>query len=144
MSARYQSLRGHGDRVRSRSRKIRSTDVDTSRAVVRRKSRKRSVNTGLSTAQFGLSQLVLFATVFIAVYGFSILLGSSLMENARRDKVRANARMKVAREDMAKLRNRMDRLTTMAAIDTWARTRGYQPPHGLTNEKEDGLVAQVD
>ncbi len=141
MSVRRQSLRGHGKRVRSR--KYRQAVVDTGKTTVRKRSSRASSRSGLSTSQFFLTQAIAFLFVFGTVYGFSILMGSSLMENARRDKVRAVSRMKVAREDMTRLRNRMDRVTTMTAIDTWARTRGFVPPHGLTEKTQgDSLVAQ--
>lgn len=121
-------------------RRPRQTDVTVD--TVKVKARRRS---GISTAQFVGWQMLLMGFVIAITFGFSVLMGSSLMENARRDKVKAITRMSIARDDMARLRNRMDRLTTMAAVDTWARSRSFVPPHGLPLDSEgSSVVAQLD
>lgn len=71
------------------------------------------------------------ACLTIVTYGFSCLAGNSLMEYARRDSIRAAERTKAARADVARLRARVDRLTTMSAVDRWAESRGFVPPEGL-------------
>lgn len=142
-AAPYENLRDyHRPERTTRKRRPSARNVDVPIEPVRVRSRSR---TGVSTVAFVFWQTMLFGFVVAVTFGFSILLGSSMMENARRDRLDALERTKVAREDMARLRGRMDRLTTMAAVDTWARTRDFVPPHGLLEDWEDSsVVAQLD
>jgi len=66
--------------------------------------------------------------ISIVTWGFMILLGNSMMENARRERIRAIERAKLARQEVVRLHQRADRLASMAAIDEWARTTGFVPP----------------
>ena len=72
--------------------------------------------------------IVMMVIVSVMTWGFMILLGNSMMEHARRDHVRAVERAKHARQEVARLHQRADRLASMAAIDDWARTKGFVPP----------------
>lgn len=138
-AAPYENYREY-QRPTRRSRPVeREVDVQP----VRVNSRRRAA--GISTAQFFAWQAMLFFVLMGVTFGISVLTGSSMMEQARRQKVEAEARAKSAREDMMRLRTRMDRLTTMAAVDTWARSREFVPPHGLPKEwNENSVVAQLD
>ncbi len=140
-AAPYETLRDYHRPTRTKRRsRARNVEVDVQPVAV--KSRGRN---GMATFQFFMWQALLFGFCVAVTFGFSILLGSSMMENARRDKIRALERTKVARNDMARLSGRMDRLTTMAAVDTWARTRSFVPPHGLPEDwGQSNVVAQLD
>lgn len=132
----YTTIRGR------QSRRKKHAEHDVAMTQKRLRPRKRTANR--IDRQFLVGLAVLSVSIFVVVYGLSILLGSSLMENARRDNVRANIRAKTARQDITRLRTRMDNVTTMAAIDTWSRSRGFVPPHGLGNEERSSLVAKID
>ncbi len=78
-----------------------------------------------------LTNVALFCAVAPLTWGFSLLLGHSLKENARRQAVHATQRASVARQDMARLRNRLDRLTSSNVVDAWAVNNGFVSSHSL-------------
>lgn len=69
-----------------------------------------------------------FAIVTGMSWGFSTLLGHSMMESARREHGQALERAKVARRELARLRTRADRLSSMGELEQWARSAGFVPP----------------
>jgi hypothetical protein len=140
-AAPYESLRDY-HRPNRTGKKTRARNVEVEIDPIRVKAQSRY---GMSTLTFFFWQAMLFGFFVLVTFGFSILLGSSMMENARRDKIRATERANIARDDMARLSGRMDRLTTMAAVDTWARARGFVPPHGVPADwGQESVVAQLD
>lgn len=135
-AAPYETIR---DYRRPTRRRHRNTTVDATKVKARPRRRATTI-----TLSFVANQLAVFTAVAVVAFGFSILMGSSLKENARRDMVKAKERTKVARDDMARLRARMDRLSTMAAVDTWARARNFVAPHAVPGKDSDYVVAQLD
>lgn len=67
---------------------------------------------------------VLAWTTFAA----SSLTGSSMAEHARQDAAQAQRRTTEAKQDVAVLRRRVDRLVSWKAIDAWAAGRGLAQP----------------
>ncbi|MDI9639950.1 hypothetical protein QPK87_19870 [Kamptonema cortianum] len=81
--------------------------------------------------EFFASQALLFAVIFVVSYGFSLLMGNSVMEYARRSKIRSMETAKVARDDTAVIRGRLDRLAATAEVRDWATARGFVASHSL-------------
>ena len=75
-----------------------------------------------NVAFFGVS-------LFAVSFGFSSLLGHSLMEHARHEANRAVSRARSANGDVAKLSKRWDRLFAMKTTDDWSRANGLVPPY---------------
>ncbi len=75
-----------------------------------------------------MGHIVMMVVVSCVTWFLMILLGNSMMENARREHIRAQSRANAARQDVARLHRRAERLASMAAIDEWARAKGYVPP----------------
>ncbi len=73
---------------------------------------------------------IAFLLIALGAYGFSSLAGQTMMEQARREGIRAQERARQARMDVALLRQRVDRLTSMKSIEAWAESRGMQTPEG--------------
>ncbi|MCA0360519.1 MAG: hypothetical protein LCH41_05650 [Armatimonadetes bacterium] len=84
-----------------------------------------------------LGQLALFGLVVAATFLFSVLMGNSLMEKARHDTIKAQGRTKVARQDMVRLRSRLDRLTNTAVVADWASARGFVPSYAAVETSTD-------
>ncbi len=74
-----------------------------------------------------ISFVACLSVVAVVTYGFSILLGNSVKENASRDTLRAAGRARVAQLDIEDLRQSADRKTTMDEIQRWAVANGYEP-----------------
>ncbi len=113
---------------------LRSRDVDAEshpvqdQISVRRRPTVKSGNRVRAVSKTLMIHIVLMTIVSVMTWGFMILLGNSMMEHARRDHVRAVERAKHARQEVARLHQRADRLASMAAIDEWARAKGFVPP----------------
>lgn len=103
------------------------------RRTVRRRAPRRNF------AQVVIAQVALFGFVCSVTFGFSSLTGHSLMEQQRREALRAGNRARVARSDLARLRSRLERLTTMRAVDDWAKVKGFVPAYAVANN--DGATA---
>jgi|GEM_PF-6303300 len=87
------------------------------RRAVRHRSARRSV---------GGFAVVWCALVALSYVG-STLMGQTMLEQARREGLRAQERSREASMDAAVLRDRLRRLTSMRAVDEWATVRGYKP-----------------
>ncbi len=94
----------------------------------RTSARRRAQEDALAAA---LARCVCYVLLAGFAMMFSSLSGNSLMEKARRDYVRAGERTKAAKMDVSLLRERVERLTTMGAIDRWAASHGFLPPESL-------------
>jgi hypothetical protein len=66
-----------------------------------------------------------FAFWLALTFATSSLLGHTQMEASRREMLRAKERAQLARLATAQLRRQVDRLTSMHALDQWARARGF-------------------
>lgn len=86
---------------------------------------RRAAGTGAFVANLAFFGISLFAVSF----GFSSLLGHSMMEHARHEANRAVSRAKSAKGDVAKLSKRWDRLFAMKTTDDWSRANGFVPPY---------------
>jgi hypothetical protein len=74
---------------------------------------------------------VLFANVLLlamattVTFGFSTLLGYSMKEAARHQAIRDGDRAKSARSDMSRIKARIERLSTLRAVDDWSQLKGF-------------------
>jgi hypothetical protein len=78
----------------------------------------------LST-QFKVSLVLGSVLTFAFVHGFSSLVGHALTEQARRAHIDARVEAREARTQAAVLREEVDRLSTVGALDRWARAEGF-------------------
>jgi hypothetical protein len=87
----------------------------------------------------------LFAVTSASSFGFSTLLGHSLKEHARREALRAGDRARAARADLARLRSKLERLTTMKSVDDWSKAKGFIPAYQVAQaapaQAKSALVA---
>jgi hypothetical protein len=69
-----------------------------------------------------------FAFLFIAgcSYAASSLIGQTMLEQARREGLRASERAAMARKDVAALRQRIERLLGLRSVEKWAEVRGFR------------------
>lgn len=68
-----------------------------------------------------------FGFLVACSYAASSLVGHTLMEQARRDGLRATERAAMARKDVAALRQRIERLVGLRSVERWAAIRGFAP-----------------
>lgn len=116
---------------------IRSRPV-ASRAPSRSRRRRRSA------LGVWLVKVVLLGFVGLLSYGTSTLVGQTLMEQQRREGLRAQERAQQSRADAALLRTRVARLTSLKTIDDWAAMRGFSQRGGaVVAEKEPIRVATL-
>lgn len=111
-----------------RSREIESDPVAEPVVVRRPQSRARAAQPRRQISRTLMGHIVMMVVVSCITWFLMILLGNSMMENARREHIRAQSRANAARQDVARLHRRAERLASMAAIDEWARAKGYVPP----------------
>lgn len=78
-----------------------------------------------------LAGSVRFSVIAVCVFFASSLFGQVMLENARRDGIRAVQRAKQAAKDQALLRDRVLALTRASAIDAWAEANGFVSPESL-------------
>ncbi|MCU0317614.1 MAG: hypothetical protein MUC92_13595 [Fimbriimonadaceae bacterium] len=109
---------------------------------VQRKPRARVARQALAWPVATVLYLTLFGFVALLSFGFSVLLGNSMMEHARREGAKVTIRAKQARSDVARLRQTVDRQVTMAAVDDWARGRGFLSPYDVPPSED--LVPNPD
>lgn len=87
-------------------------------------------------------QVGIFACVMALMYLTSNLVGQVMVEKARRDGIRALARARTAVRESAVLRERVQLLSSGAAIDTWAASNRFvQSGAGPEAAKVKNLVA---
>jgi hypothetical protein len=90
------------------------------RQIVRTRSRRRSS----SVLSVFMTKAVALTVVAAAAYGASTLAGQTMMEQARREGLRAQERSRQARMDVGLLRERVARLSSMKTIENWAAMSG--------------------
>lgn len=121
--------------VRQQKRRLKpsasSIAVEASQVQLRSRSLSKSNRAAQRTL---VKNMGWFLCVAFVAYGFSILLGNTQAEHARRSQVKAAIQTKGARADMAQLRHRLDRLTTREAIEGWALQQGFEAPYKLPGE----------
>lgn len=78
--------------------------------------------------QVVLMRSMLFGLLVAIAYGASSLAGQTIMEQARREGIRSQERARQAKMDVAVLRQRVDRLSSFRAIESWALS------HGMTQQ----------
>ncbi len=66
-----------------------------------------------------------------------------MKENARRDSVRSVGRARTARAEVARLRDKVELLTTMKAVDDWSLARGFVAPYQALPKVAQPLKAIV-
>lgn len=123
--------KGRNARARVKSVKAKSKAKAAARPVS-----KAPVRTGAQIA----ACVLMFVFVFIVGYGFSVLTGNTMMEHARRNKVEAMQKAQMARQDAVRLRNRLERITGLDSVESWARARGFQAPYGLPAEVRNAVA----
>lgn len=74
-----------------------------------------------------LTYVFVFAFIVASSYAASSLIGHTLMEQARREGLRASERASLARKDVAALRQRIERLVGLRSVERWATVRGFAP-----------------
>ncbi|MBS1721868.1 MAG: hypothetical protein JSS66_02555 [Armatimonadetes bacterium] len=86
------------------------------------------------------THLALFVSVMVVTFGMSSLVGHSLKENARHNALKANQRSNAARADVARIRKRVERLSTMRSVDEWSLVRGMVASYKLSGLEKVGEV----
>lgn|GEM_PF-2997520 len=74
-----------------------------------------------------LTYVFVFAFIVASAYAASSLVGHTLMEQARREGLRASERASMARKDVAALRQKIERLVGLRSVERWAEVRGFAP-----------------
>jgi hypothetical protein len=92
-------------------------------------------------------QLIGFISISILTYAGASLAGNILLESARNEAIQASARTRIARMEVASLRQRVDEMTSMRAVQDYASVRGFVAidgsPHIPLPEVEGRRVAQL-
>lgn len=70
--------------------------------------------------------LLLVGIVTMGTYITSSVAGNTLLESARRDRIRSVERTKDSREDVARLRRVLDSMVSMDAVSRYASAQGMQ------------------
>lgn len=78
-----------------------------------------------------MTHVALFVSVMVVTFGVSSLLGHSLKENARHNAIKAGERATAARADVARIRKRVEKLSTMKSVDEWSILRGMVAAYKL-------------
>lgn len=87
-------------------------------------------------------RIVLFGLIAVAVYVASALTGNVMMEKARREGLDAQERARAARSAEVALRESIDSLTSLSALNDWACAHGFRAPEQLARLPEGaGFVA---
>jgi hypothetical protein len=97
--------------------------ITTPKEQVRPRSRARA-----RTFEKVVGQLMVFGIVVGLTYAASSLGGRILTEGERREAITAQQRARLARTDISVLRQRVERLTGVRAVERWALARGFQHP----------------
>ena len=117
--------------------------VPVSRPVVNTRPRVRVTSRSrANVAQLVIARCVMFAVVALTTSAASSLAGSVMVEKARREGIRAVDRARDARAAEAILRTKVNELTSVASIQEWALSHGFQAPDaGSAASSRGSLVA---
>jgi hypothetical protein len=84
-------------------------------------------------------QLIGFISISILTYAGASLAGNILLESARNEAIQASARTRMARMEVASLRQRVDEMTSMRAVQDYASMRGFVAIDGSPNIPIPGM-----
>jgi len=70
-------------------------------------------------------QIAGFISLVFLTYAGASLAGNIMLESARNEAIQARARTRVARTEVASLRQRVDEMTSMRAVQDYAAMRGF-------------------
>ena len=86
--------------------------------------------------------LLLVGVVTMVTYIVSSIAGNTLLENARRDRIRSVERTQSSREDVARLRRVLDSMVSLDAVSKYAAAQGMELS-GAPTARRDSVVAQL-
>lgn len=78
----------------------------------------------------------------MVTYIVSSIVGNTLLENARRDRIRSVERTQGSREDVARLRRVLDSMVSLDAVSKYAAAQGMELS-GAPTARRDSVVAQL-
>lgn len=84
-------------------------------------------------------RLAAYAGAALLAFVASSLAGQALTESARRDALRATERARAAMADVALLRERVDRLSSVDSLESWAALRGFALPEAASAPPQEGV-----
>lgn len=119
-------------------RRAASRRVQTAKPVSRTRPRPvRRPRSGAIT-----KSLLLVGVVTMVTYIASSIVGNTLLENARRDRIRSVERTQDSREDVARLRRVLDSMVSLDAVSKYAAAQGMELS-GAPTVRRDSVVAQL-
>ncbi|MBL8059377.1 MAG: hypothetical protein JNK63_01530 [Chthonomonas sp.] len=86
--------------------------------------------------------ILLVGMVTLGSYVASSVLGNTLLESARRDRIRSVERTKDSREDVARLRRVLDSMVSLDAVSRYAMAQGMELS-GAPVPRPQTVVAQI-
>ena len=107
-------------------RRHRVTSRPVSRTRVQTRARSSTSSQGAT-----LALAATFAIIVCCAFIASSLLGNVMVEKARREGLRAAERARDARKAEAVLREQVDSLMSLAAVEDWATAHNFSAPDGL-------------
>ncbi len=72
-----------------------------------------------------LGSIAVFVAVVVATYGISSLFGQVLAEQARRDRIHSQDRMRVAQRAETSFESQMDGAVRLSSVEDWATNHGF-------------------
>jgi hypothetical protein len=85
-------------------------------------------------------RILLFALVAAVAYVASALTGNVMMEKARRDGILAQERAREARAAEGALRESIDDMTSLDALNDWACAHGFSAPEQLARAHQGAEI----
>jgi len=107
--------------------------------LARAGSRRRS-HRFADAAYLFMCRVLLFGLIAAVVYVASALTGNVMMEKARRDGILAQERARAARAAEGALRESIDEMTSLDALNDWACAHGFSAPEQLARAPEGAQV----
>ena len=96
-----------------------------------------------SWSQVFFANVLLFTMATTVTFGFSTLLGYSMKEAARHQAIRDGDRAKSARADMSRIKSRIERLSTLRAVDEWSQLKGFVTTFQVAKAAETARPASL-
>lgn len=84
-------------------------------------------------------RLAAYAAMALLAFIGSSVTGYALTESARREALRATERARAAKADVALLRERVDRLSSVDSLESWAALRGFALPEAASAPPKEGV-----
>ena len=107
-----------------------------------RRGRVKKVQTQRRVATI-FGQAASFAIITGIAFSTFSLAGQVMVEKARRDSIRANARARQASRDIAELRGTVQDLASSRSIDEWAAANGFVPLESVTRALGAPQIAAI-